>query len=155
MSAATEPRTWTVAIPAPIPMKSANVRDHWRVVARERRKWREAAFGRIALARPPQGLARIRVEVVFHFNTNRRRDAPNYMESVIKPCVDAIGPEKRVRQDDGSFRVDRGWGVVPDDTAEFVDLRPPTLGEPVPKGLHPHGLVVLTITDLSQEVAHA
>lgn len=149
MSTATATRVWTVAIPAPHPMKSANSTEHWTANSRRRRDWRETAYARIALADLPKGLTKIRVEVELRFTTNRRRDAPNYYTDVIKPCVDALSPEKRVKKQKGGFRVDRGWGVVPDDTAEFLDLAAPTIGPVVSKATHPYGLVVLTITDVS------
>lgn len=147
----TDTRTWTVAIPAPHPMKTANRTEHWSAGSRRRRDWRENAYAQYALADLPRGLARIRVYVELRFTTNRRRDAPNYYTDVIKPCVDALSPERRVkRQRGGGFRLERGWGVVPDDTAEFVDLQVPTIGPVVAKTSHPFGLVVLTITDLSE-----
>lgn len=151
MTITTGTRTWTVAIPAPVPMKSSNERDNRWAVSRDRRAWRDSAFGRIALARLPKGLGRIRVEAELRFTSVRRRDAPNYYAEVIKPCVDALTPEKRVRTKNG-FRVERGWGVVPDDNAEYLDLAAPRIGDPVSKGLHPHGLVVLTITELTEAV---
>lgn len=153
MGALADTRVWTLAIPAPVPMKSANSNDHWRTTSRSRRTWREAAYGRAALAKLPRGLHRIRVDVELRFTTVRRRDAPNYHAGVIKPCIDALTPERRVRKKDGSYRVEHGWGLIPDDTAEFLDLTAPRIGDPVSSGLHPYGLVVLTITDLSGEVA--
>jgi hypothetical protein len=152
MTTATGIRVWTVAIPAPHPMKSANSTEHWSANARRRRDWRETAYARIALANLPKGLTKVRVEVELRFTTNRRRDAPNYYTDVIKPCIDALSPEKRVRKQKGAgYRVERGWGVIPDDAAEFLDLTAPRIGDPVPKGLHPNGLVILTITDLTGE----
>lgn len=144
-------RVWTLAIPAPVPMQTSNRREHWTKVYGRRRAWREAAYGRAALAKLPKGLARVRIDVELRFTTRRRRDAPNYYGDVIKPCVDALSPEKRVKAKSGGVRVERGWGLIPDDTAEFLDLTAPRIGEPVPKGLHPYGLVVLTITDLTGE----
>ncbi|MEV1315325.1 hypothetical protein AB0J14_04490 [Micromonospora arborensis] len=150
MTTMTDTRTWTVAIPAPHPMKTVNRNEHWSAGSRRRRDWRETAYARIALADLPKGLVRIRVDVELRFTTNRRRDAPNYYGDVIKPCIDALSPEKRVKARGGNgFRVERGWGVIPDDTAEFLDLAAPKIGPLVAKTLHPFGLVVLTITDLS------
>lgn len=150
MTTQTATRTWTVAIPAPAPMKTANRNEHWSAGSRRRRAWRETAYARIALANLPRGLSRIRVEVELRFTVSRRRDAPNYYTDVIKPCIDALSPERKVKKQNGAgYRLERGWGVIPDDTAEFLDLTAPTIGPVVSKGLHPYGLVVLTITDLS------
>lgn len=140
-------RTWTVVIPAPTPMQTSNRREHWSAISRRRRIWRETAYGRVALANLPTGLAKVRVDVKLRFTTNRRRDAPNYYSEVIKPCVDALGPARQVRFK-GQIRTEPGWGLIPDDTAEYLDLSPARIGDPVPKGSHPHGLVVLTITEV-------
>jgi hypothetical protein len=145
---ATAQRVWTLAIPAPEPMKSANAREHWRAVSRSRRTWREAAYLWAATAKLPRGLAKIRIDVELRFTAVRRRDAPNYHPTVIKPCVDALGPQRIVRGKNG-IRVEPGWGLIPDDTAEYLDLTSPRIGVPVPRGSYPHGLVVLTITDLT------
>lgn len=141
-------RTWTLAIPAPEPMKSVNVSEHWRAVSRSKRKWRETAYMWAAAAKLPRGLWKVRIDVELRFTAVRRRDAPNYHPTVIKPIVDALGPQRIVRSKNG-IRVEPGWGLIPDDTAEYLDLTEPRIGAPVPQGSHPHGLVVLTITDLS------
>ncbi|MFB6392586.1 hypothetical protein [Polymorphospora lycopeni] len=145
----TTTRTWTIAIPAPIRMKSANEREHHMVVAKDRRAWRETAYGWTALAKLPRGLRRIHVDVELRFTSAGRRDAHNYYSAVVKPCIDALTPEKRVKTKTG-YRVERGWGVIPDDTAEYLDLSAPRIGPVVPKGAHPYGLVVLTVTDLTE-----
>lgn len=149
MTAATDTRTWTLAIPAPLAMKSSNSRDHWRAVSRNQRTWREAAYWRAAAAKLPRGLRKVRIDVTLHFTATRRRDAPNYYAGVIKPVVDALGPQRIVRSPKG-VRTEPGWGLIPDDTAEYLDLTAPRIGQPVARGLHPYGLVVLTITDLSE-----
>jgi hypothetical protein len=146
----TAARTWTLAIPAPAAMQTANRREHWRAVARRRKTWREAAYLWAAVAKLPRGLARVRIDVELRFTTNRRRDAPNYYSEVIKPCVDALTPAREVRSR-GSVRVEPGWGLIPDDTEEFLDLGAPRIGPTVSRVLYPYGLVVFTITDLSEE----
>lgn len=148
MTTTTATRTWTLAIPAPVPMKSSNAREHWRAVARDRKAWREATYWRAAAFKLPKGLRKVRVDVELRFTAVRRRDAPNYYSEVIKPCIDALGPARTVESKKG-VRVEPGWGVIPDDTAEFLDLTPARIGDPVAKGAYPHGLVVLTITDLT------
>lgn len=150
MTAMTETRVWTLAIPAPTPMQTSNRREHWTKVSKRRKQWREAAYWRAAAMRLPTGLTKVRIDVELRFTTRRRRDAPNYYSDVIKPIVDALGPQRKAKTKTG-VRVEPGWGLIPDDTAEFLDLTAPRIGDPVPKGLHPYGLVVLTITDLSGE----
>ena len=149
MSTGIATRTWTVEIPAPQPIKSVNKQEHRLAAGRYRRVWRETAWARYANAKLPKGLSRIRVEVELRFTTGHKRDAPNYHYHVIKPIVDALQPERRVKKPKGGIRVERGWGVVPDDCDEFVELREPRIGPVVPKGRYPFGLVVLTVTDLS------
>lgn len=149
MAAMTETRVWTLMIPAPTAMQTSNRREHWRAIAPRRRAWRESAYWHAAAAKLPKGLGRVRIDVELRFTTNRRRDAPNYYPEVIKPCVDALSPPKQVKSKNG-VRVEPGWGLVSDDTAEFVDLTAPTIGPTVSRAEYPHGLVVLTITDLSQ-----
>jgi len=148
--AETRTRTWTIEIPAPTPMQTSNRREHWTKISKRRKAWRETAYGRLAAAGLPKGLARIRIDVELRFTDRRRRDAPNYYSDVIKPCVDATAAEKRVKAKDGGYRVELGWGLIPDDTAEYLDLTAPRIGQPVPRIQYPFGLVVLTITDLSE-----
>lgn len=149
MTAVTETRVWVLEIPAPAPMVTSNRREHWRAISRRRKTWREAAFVRAAAAKLPKGLSRVRIDVELRFTTNRRRDAPNYYPEVIKPCVDALSPARQVKSANG-VRVEAGWGLIPDDTAEFLDLLAPRIGPTVAKAEYPYGLVVLTITDLSE-----
>jgi hypothetical protein len=130
-------------------MQTSNRREHWRAISRRRKAWRETAYWHAAAAKLPKGLARVRIDVELRFTTNRRRDAPNYYSDVIKPCVDALAPQKRVKSAKGE-RVEPGWGLIPDDTAEFLDLTAPRIGETVSRMDYPFGLVVLTITDLSR-----
>lgn len=149
MTTMTDTRTWTLAIPAPTVMQTSNRREHWRAISRRRKAWRDAAYWQAAAAKLPKGLSRVRIDVELRFTTNRRRDAPNYYSDVIKPCVDALSPPRRVTSAKG-VRVEAGWGLIPDDTAEFLDLTAPRIGPTVSKAEFPHGLVVFTITDLSE-----
>lgn len=150
MNAVTTARVWTLAIPAPTAMQTSNRREHWRAISRRRKTWREAAYWHAAAAKLPKGLTKVRIDVELRFTINRRRDAPNYYSDVIKPCVDALAPQKRVKSGSGE-RVEAGWGLIPDDTAEFLDLGAPRIGDTVSRKDYPYGLVVLTITDLSEE----
>lgn len=144
-------REWTLTVPAPYKMLSANGNKPWRETARAKREWRNAVYQHAIAARVPVGLRHIRVDVLLRFTTVRHRDAPNYYPFVAKPCVDALAGSRRVRDErlPGGWRVESGRGVVPNDTTEFVDGPHIDIGEPVPYRQHPYGLALITITDLS------
>ena len=107
----------------------------------------------------------MRIEPVAHFAYDEHRDAPNLYPTVAA-CVDGLGPpfvRKPSRKPGARNRngaAAPGYLLVPDDTAEYVDLQSTVIGPPyrdVAKrlGLPPetklrqHGALVLTITDLS------
>lgn len=151
---------WVIRIPAPIQIHSVNG-ESGRSVSRNRKTWRETAYGQIEQHRDPRhassiptGLDRIRIDVEIRFPVPARRDEANY-HNIAKPIVDAIGPERRyVRQ--GVPVIGRGHGIVPDDSGRYMccpDDPHITFGEPVGRNdpRWPYGLVMLTITDLSQE----
>jgi hypothetical protein len=131
-------------------MQTSNRREQWHSIAPRRRKWREAAYWQAAAAKLPKGITKVRIDVTLRFTINRRRDAPNYYPEVIKPCVDALSPPKTVKSGKGE-RVEPGWGLVPDDTAEFLELSAPEIGPTVSKADFPFGLVELVITDISEQ----
>jgi hypothetical protein len=92
----------------------------------------------------------VRIDVELRFPTAGRRDAANYHGNVIKPLVDACGPAiDTVR---GGKRISAvGYGLIPDDTAQYLDGPYVRLGEPARDKAMPFGQVVVTITDLSAE----
>lgn len=145
--------TWTLRFPAPDRMLSVNGNPHWRTTSPIRKAFREAMFVHAKAAKLPTGLARIRVDIVLRFPTAAKHDGANYHGNVGKPLVDAIGPAiNTVRA--GKPIVAPGLGVIPDDTAEFLDgpfLRSgPKVDDPK---RCPFGQVVVTITDLSEVAA--
>lgn len=148
--------TWTIAFPAPAKMLSSNSRHHWRSTSPIRKAWREAMFWHATAAKLPTGLAKVRVDVVLRFPTAARKDAPNYHQWVLKPLVDALGParEQTIRRGPRAGTVVRevGYGLIPDDTQQYVDGPFPRIGEPVRDKAMPFGQVTVTITDLSAEV---
>lgn len=142
--------TWTLRFPAPAEMLSVNGNPHWRRTSPVRKTWREAVFVHAKAAKLPVGLARIRVDVELRFPREGRRDAANYHGNVVKPLVDALGPPiNTVRQ--GKPINAPGYGLIADDTAEYLDGPFVRLGPKVgdPKTC-PFGEVVVKITDLSE-----
>lgn len=146
--------TWTLEFDAPAEFLTANValKKHWRVKQAITKAWRERAFRAAQQAHLPKGLRRIRIDVVLRFPTRRSRDLPNY-ESALKPVVDGLGPQL-VRNTKRGVEISVGYGLIPNDTPEYVDGPHLSFGEPLPRSPMPvPGRVLLTITDLSAEEA--
>lgn len=152
------PGWWRITFAAPERMLSSNTRLHWRVTSPIRKTWREAMYLHAVAAKLPKGLARVRIDVVLRMPTARRTDAPNFHHYVLKPLVDGLGPsrEQVIRKGARAGQVVRevGYGLIADDTQQYVDGPHPLIGEPARDRVRlPYGQVVLTITDLSAEVA--
>jgi hypothetical protein len=146
------PGWWRLTFPAPDRMLSVNGNPHWRRTSPVRKAFREAVYTYAKAAKLPTGLARARLDFVLRFPSAGRRDAANYHGNVIKPCVDALGPPiDTIRA--GKRVVAVGYGLIADDTAQYLDGPHVLLGEPVRDRSMPFGQVVVTITDLSAEVA--
>lgn len=137
---------YALHIPAPREWINANRRDHWAARAELVRTWRSAAYYAAVQARLPKGLAKVRIDAVLRFRTNRHRDAPNY-HPTLKAVVDGLATSKRP----GS----PGYGLIPDDTEQYLVGPFPTIGERIPRKtpFAPAGLLTLTITDLSGEAS--
>ncbi len=142
-------RTWQLVIPAPAPMFTENTSKHWRVTGPAVKAWREASFVYARQARLPKGLSRVRIDVQLHFTDARERDATNLHRYVVKPIVDGLCRGRTVRTRTG-VRVEPGYGLVPDDTPRYVDGPFPTIGAKIDKKVHPLGLAIVTVTDLSK-----
>lgn len=148
---------FTLRFPAPDKLVSANARLHWRAARPIAKTWREAVYTHARAAALPVGLVRVRIDIELRFPTGGRRDASNYY-TAMKPVVDAFGPERRQVVTKGpragTTVVEVGHGLIPDDTAEYLDGPYVRLG-PVAadKRRCPFGEVVVTITDLTGEVA--
>ncbi|WP_080128040.1 MULTISPECIES: hypothetical protein [unclassified Actinoplanes] len=145
----TETRTWTLRIPAPAKMLSANDRPHHQAASRIRKAWREATFTLARQAKLPTGLERVRIDVCLHHTVARNRDDANWHPYVLKPIADGLGPTKTSRQRNGEIRVDVGYGLIPDDNPAHLDGPFPVLGEKVSRKEYPLGLAVVTIVDLT------
>jgi hypothetical protein len=141
MAAMTDTRVWTLSIPAPAKMYSANTRVYWRRTYEARKEWRDAAFLYATKARLPKGLAKVRIDVVVHFTVDRNRDNENYSPHVGKPIADGLAkPHAKAP----------GYELIPDDTSEFLESGGPIIvvGEKVDKKTYPLGLAVVTITEV-------
>ena len=159
MTAPTTTTTWTIMIPAPVRLVSANAESDWQR-GPNHRAIRDTAYGRIATSGITTGLALVRVDLEIRFPRNAaRRNETNYHPTVGKPCVDALGPERRYVISKGKRKgttvLERGFGVVADDTSPPLhcpDCPHIRFGEPTGRDpRHPFGLLVLTVTDLSEE----
>jgi hypothetical protein len=144
VTAVTDTRTWTLEIPAPAAMYSANTRVHWRRTHEARKLWREAAFIYATQAKLPRRLARVRIDIAVHFTVNRGRDNENYSPHVGKPIGDGLAKPHGTAP---------GYLLIVDDTPEFLDGPFVTVGVKVDKKTYPLGLAVVTITDLGGEVS--
>lgn len=154
MTAPAASKPWQLRIPAPHKILSYN-QDQGKGARAHRKAWRDTAYGRIRDAHVPTGLTRVRIDIEIRFPTAARRDESNYGPTVGKPCVDAVGPERRTKLADGSVRVARGMGVIPDDTSRYLcctDDPHITFGDPIGRAdpRWPFGYVILTITDMSE-----
>lgn len=146
---------WEIRIPAPFKILSYN-QDQKGGSSARRKKWRDEAYRRIEDERVPTGLTRIRLDIQIRFPAAADRDETNYHPTVGKPLTDACGPERRTKLGDGRVIVAKGHGIVRDDNSRYLHCSDDphiTFGIPVGRDdpRWPHGLVILTITDLSQE----
>lgn len=119
-------RKWTLNLPMTRPL-SMNDRTHWRQKAADTRAVRNytACMARHA-GIPP--LARVSIELHYAPRDKRRRDAIN-LAATVKPIEDGI--------------VDAG--VVPDDTAEYVQPTHAVIDPPTGEG---HGRLYVIVTEL-------
>jgi hypothetical protein len=139
-------QSWQLTIVAPARWLSANDRSNWRAKVEPIRAWREAAYWAAVQAKLPKGLSRVHITATLHFVDKRRRDADN-LHPTLKPIVDGLGPQK-TRIVKGTPRVALGYGLVPDDTTEYLTTTL-TIGEPMPRRPTFHGMVDLHIEDRS------
>jgi hypothetical protein len=141
-------QTWTLTFPAPDRMLSVNSgNQHWRRTSPIHKTWREATYLHAKAAKLPTGLTRVRLDFTLRFPRAGRIDVGNYYTHVVKPCVDGIGPPiDKMRA--GKRVIAVGYGLIPDDTAEYLDGPHVVLGEPVRDKTMPYGQVILTITNL-------
>lgn len=158
------PGVWRLVIPAPSKWISENEQLHWAERDRRADAWRRTAYllllARPAALRPPEGLAKVRVEVELHFRDHLHRDPHNFTPTA-KPVVDALGPPfvRPPTRKQPKGRSAPGYGVIPDDTPEHLDGPHLTVGRlwrevaadlPQLRGTRRHhGGMTVVITDLS------
>ena len=134
--------TYTLTIPAPAKVLSANNTLHWGAKSRIVKAWRDATFVHATKARLPKGLTCIGIHLDLWFPTNQHRDRENYY-TALKPVVDGLKSPERPGL--------AGYGLISDDTPTYLRDSTITLHE----GRHPeasvYGLAVVTIKDLSEE----
>jgi hypothetical protein len=142
-------RQWTLAFPAPAEMISVNGNPPWRKTSPVRKTWREAVFVHAKAAKLPTGLRQVRIDLELRFPKGGRRDPGNYHAHVAKPAVDAFGPPiNTVRA--GKPVVAPGYGLIPDDTPEYLDGPFVRLGPAGKRPGAPFGEVTITITELEK-----
>lgn len=124
MTVALAVRTWTLLIPAPVALWSAND-THKRgphATSANRSAWRKAGYEAAQIHRLPRHLDRIRLAFVFHFQTNHGRDALNYADTA-KPVIDGFGPPfiqaPTPKKPRGSSAP--GWMLIADDTPQHLE----------------------------------
>lgn len=98
----TEPRVYTLELPAGLPLLNANGRQHWAKKNPITQALRQAACITARNAKVPP-LGRIHVTGWYYPATRRRVDPANFYPS-FKACVDGL-VDARVVEDDDSTRV--------------------------------------------------
>lgn len=140
---------WMLVLPAPCEWVNSNNRGHWAPKAKLVKQWRKATVARAREAKLPQGLARVRIDVLLRFTTKHRRDAANY-EPTLKGCIDGLCRDKTHINKHGKQIDAPGYGLIWDDEPKFLDGPFTRIGEPVNKQRYPLGLVQLLVTDLGE-----
>ncbi len=152
MTVGTETRTWTLTIAGPARMYSENGGVHWRLTTKAAKAWRVASYQEATDAGLPKHLERrVRIDVVLHFTDRRERDNYNYHKSVVKPLVDGLSKPRTVKEKKG-IRVEPGYQLLDDDNPRYLDGPFITIGAPVSRKECPHGLAVVTVTELAEPI---
>ena len=105
------PRQWLLLLPFQKPPLSLNNRMHHMAKARHTAAVRQTTMWAAAQHRLPQGLGKVRVEFYYVPDRIRVRDTDNLV-ATLKPIYDALA---------GGSRNRAGWGLVPDDSPEFME----------------------------------
>jgi hypothetical protein len=141
-------RRWTLTFPAPAEMLSVNGNPNWRRTSPVRKVWREAVYIHARAAKLPTGLARVRIELDLRFPRGGRRDPGNYHANVAKPCVDALGPAIDTVRGGKPVHGD-GYGLIADDTPQYLDGPFIRLGPSGRRAGAPFGEVEIVITEIT------
>lgn len=102
------------------PPLSLNQRDHWAKNAKAKREIRDEVFYRCMAAKIRRPARHVTVEFHWRPADRRRRDTDN-VQPTVKSCCDALGPRSGTSA---------GYGLVPDDTPEFMARPEPIIHEP-------------------------
>lgn len=145
-NAPAEPRSWRLEIPAPVEWVNANYRGHWAPKAKLVKTWRTTALVYARKAKLPKELDHVRVDAWLHFTTRHHRDAANYHDT-LKGVVDGLCRDKSHLNKKGKWVDAPGYGLIWDDTPEYLDGPFPRIGDPVDKRRYPLGLLVLDIIE--------
>lgn len=97
-------------LPMEKPPLTANQRPHWAEKAQKTAQLRDMAFWCARSANLPKGLKRVKIQLHWVPNVNRRRDPSNLMptqKALIDGLVEGAGAK-------------RGYGLVPDDCPPYV-----------------------------------
>jgi hypothetical protein len=152
MTAADEPRVWTILVPAPATWLTANRELEPLHRSRIVRAWRRAVVRACEHEDLPKGLpGPVRIQAVIQYAGERPpvRDASN-LAPTIKACIDGLGPSRRVRRRDGTIGQTHGYGLLVDDSDRVIPRLPTWRLEPMPiGGGETVGRVVIRITDNS------
>jgi hypothetical protein len=108
--------------------------------------WRETTVVLARNARLPKGLSHVQIDATLHFTTKHNRDAANY-EPTLKGVIDGLCRDKTHINRKGKEVKAPGYGLIWDDTPEYLDGPFLRIGEPADKRQHPLGLLVLAITE--------
>ncbi len=118
---------------------------------RARREWRIAAYIATVAAAVPRHLGRIEVTVEFRFPTRGDRD-PGNLEPTVKPCIDALGPQRvyrsKAKKKDFGLVVELGRGVIETDSPRHLARPDPIIGEPLGTKNPIKGMVILHVRQL-------
>ena len=125
---------WVIRLPWRTPPLSLNDRGHWAAKAARTARVRRDVVALAAAHRLPTGLDRVRVHLVYVPRDRRRRDTDNLV-ATLKPICDALAAGTGKHP---------GYGLVADDTPEFMSKPEPLIAAPDPKDPH----LRLLITDI-------
>ena len=128
------------------PLSLNDHRMHHMQRARIVRQLREEVVMMLRLRRVPKPAQHVKVTFHYRPRDNRARDTDNLIATV-KPLVDALGPGRpaRMSRKGKITQPVPGYGLVPDDTPEFV-TRPEPVIHRADKTKGPACWLALTIT---------
>lgn len=134
---------WTLTIPAPAPILSANdTGGHWAKTAPAISEWRRASCTWARQAKLPKGLELVEIHLDLWFPVRRDRDRENY-SATLKPIIDGLTAPR--------CRGQVGYGLIPNDTPTYLAASSIELHDGKASGGSVYGLAVVTITDLSPD----